>query len=137
MRERTRYFRRPRRRRWQRWIEGLDPWHPRPGDYVVAALVFLVLALLYVGERTYAVQLNRDVFKFEERVVALRDAESLLAARANSLADRSRVMALAERQLGLVAPSGDAFAYIYYVPPDRGREAGLHVGARARSDRQH
>lgn len=134
MRERTRYFRRTRRRRWQRWAEGLDPWHPRPGDYVVATAVFLVLALLYVGERTYAVQLNRHVFKLEERVVALRDAEAVLATRANTLADRTRVMNLAERDLGLVVPSGESFAYIYYVPAESGREAGLHIGARARSE---
>jgi len=134
MRERTRYLRRPRRRRWRRWLEGLDPWQPRPGDYIVASLVFLVLALLYVGERTYAVQLNRRVFQLEERVVALRDGEAMLVSRANTLADRSRVMSLAERDLGLVSPSGEAFGYIYYVPPQGGREAGLHVGARARTE---
>ena len=130
MRERLRTLRRPRRRRWQRWAEGYDPWHPRPGDYVVAALVFLTLALVYVGERTYAVHLNRRIFQLDERVASLRNGEAVLATRANTLADRARVMTRAERELGLAVPKPGAFSYIYYVPPEGGREAGLRIGAR-------
>lgn len=131
MRERTRYLRRPRRSRWQRWAEGLDPWHPRPGDYVVAALVFLALALFVVGERTLAVQLNRRLFRLEERVTTLRDECDVLAARANALADRGRIAARAQRELGMTFPEADAFRYIDYVParressPRRREPAGL------------
>jgi hypothetical protein len=135
MRERMRILRRPRRRRWRRWAEGFDPWHPRPGDYVVAAIVFLALALLYIGERTYAVQLNRRIFQLEERVAGLRDGEAVLATQANTLADRGRVMRRAEHELGLVVPAPGAFSYIYYVPPEGGREAGLRIGAQPRPSR--
>jgi hypothetical protein len=135
MRERMRTLRRPRRRRWRRWAEGFDPWHPRPGDYVVAALLFLALALVYIGERTYAVQLNRRIFQLEERVASLRDGEAVLATRANTLADRGRIMTRAERELGLEVPAPGAFSYIYYVPPAGGREAGLRIGARTKSKR--
>ena len=134
MRE-MRTMRRARRRRWQRWAEGFDPWHPRPGDYVVAAGIFLALALAYIGERTYAVHLNQRVFQLEERVAALRDGEAVLATRANVLADRGRIMTRAERELGLEVPKPGAFSYIYYVPPEGGREAGLRIGARPKRHR--
>jgi hypothetical protein len=52
MQERTRYLRRPRRTRWQRWVESIDLWHPRPIDYVLIAGGFLVVSLLWIGERT-------------------------------------------------------------------------------------
>jgi hypothetical protein len=135
MRERMGRLRRGRRRRVRRWAEGFDPWHPRPGDYVVAALLFLALALAYIGERAYAVHLNRRVFQLEDRVASLRDAEAVLATRANVLADRGRVMRRAERELGLEVPAPGAFSYIYYVPPEGGREAGLRIGARTKRGR--
>jgi cell division protein FtsB len=119
MRERMRYLRRRKRRRWQRWVDGIDPWSPRPVDYVIAAALFLCLALLYIGERSYAVQLNRRSIRLEERLVGLRDSGDVLAARATALADRARVMALAQRELGMVVPGPEAFAYIYYVPSNR------------------
>ncbi len=116
MRERTRYLRRPRRTRWQRWAEGIDPWHPRPGDYLVFALAFLLLALVYVGERTYALHLNRRMFLLEERLASRREANAVLAARVNALADRARITTLAMRDLGMVVPDSKSFRYIYFVP---------------------
>jgi hypothetical protein len=97
-------------------VDGIDPWMPRPLDYVVEAAIFLGLALLYVGERSYAVQLNRRVFRLEERRIALRDRGDVLAARATTLANRARVVAIAQRELGMVVPGPEAFAYVYYVP---------------------
>lgn len=120
MREPMRFLRRPRRPRWRRWVDGIDPWMPRPVDYVAAAALFLALALVYVGQRSYAVQQNRRIFRLEERLVSLRDRNDVLAARATSLADRARIVSIAQRDLGMVAPAPDAFAYVYYVPP-RGR----------------
>jgi hypothetical protein len=117
MREPMRFLRRPRRARWRRWVDGIDPWMPRPLDYVAAAALFLGLALLYVGQRSYAVQLDRRIFRLEERRVALRDRNDVLAARATSLADRDRIVSIAQRDLGMVVPAADAFAYVYYVPP--------------------
>lgn len=118
MRERTRYLRRPRRTRWQRWAEGLDPWHPRPIDTVLFVVAFLVLALVYVGERTWAVQLNRRMFLLEERAASLREANAVLASRANTLADRGRIVGRARRELGMVVPNSESFHYIDFVPPD-------------------
>jgi cell division protein FtsL len=129
MRERTRYLRRPRRTRWQRWAEGIDPWHPRPGDFVVFALAFLVLALAYVGERTYALHLNRRMFLLEERLASRREANAVLAARVNMLADRGRITTLAQRDLGMVVPNSESFRYIYFVP-----SAASPVPARRRAD---
>src|SRR6188474_1359821 len=80
MRERTRYLRRPRRSRLRRWAEGLDPWHPRPIDYVLFAAITLILALVWVGERTWAVQLNRRLFRLEERATSLHESNAILAA---------------------------------------------------------
>ena len=100
-------------------MDGIDPCSPRPVDYVVAAALFLGLALLYVGEHSYAVQLNRRIIRLEERLVGLRDSGDILAARATALADRARVMSDAQRDLGMVVPAPEAFAYIYYVPPHR------------------
>jgi hypothetical protein len=118
MRERARYLRRPRRTRFQRWAEGIDPWHPRPGDYLVFALAFLILALAYVGERTYALQLNRRMFLLEERLASRREANAVLAARVNTLADRGRITTLAQRDLGMVVPNSESFRYIYFVPSE-------------------
>jgi hypothetical protein len=118
MHERTRYLRRPRRTRWRRWAEGLDPWHPRPIDYVFFAAACLLLALVYVGERTWAVQLNRRMFQLEERATSLREGNAALAARANTLADRGRVGGRARRELGMVVPNTDSYRIIYYVPRD-------------------
>jgi len=128
MRERARYLRRPRRTRWQRWADGLDPWHPRPGDYVVFALAFLVLALAYVGERTYALHLNRRMFLLEERLASRREANAVLAAHVNALADRGRITTLAQRELGMVVPNSESFRYIYFVP-----STGSPVPARRRA----
>lgn len=107
---------RRRRSRWRRWAEGIDPWMPRPADYVVASLVFLGLALLHVGARSYAVQLQREVFRLEERLASLRDGNDVLAARANTLVNRARIVTLAREELGMVVPKPDAFVLVYYVP---------------------
>jgi cell division protein FtsL len=100
----------------RRWAEGLDPWHPRPIDYVLFAALSLVLALVWVGERTWAVQLNRRMFRLEERAASLREANAILAASANALADRGRVSSLARRELGMIVPDSESFRTIFYVP---------------------
>ena len=120
MPELRRYLRRQPRRRWRRWVEGLDPWSPRPIDYVCAAVVCLGLALAYVGERSYAVHLNRRIFRLEERLGGLTTNRDLLAVRATALADRARIVALAQRELGMVVPGPRAFAFVYYVPESPG-----------------
>jgi hypothetical protein len=111
MRERTRYLRRPRRTRWQRWAEGLDPWHPRPADYVLFVFAFLVVALAWVGVRR--------LFTLEERSVALRETDAALAARANALTDRAHLTERAQRELGMVVPKGGDFQAIAYLPKQR------------------
>jgi hypothetical protein len=121
MRERTRYLRRPRRGRLQRWAEGLDPWHPRPIDIVFFAGGFLVVALAWVGVRTAAVQLNRRLFRLEERALALAESEAVLGARVNALADRGRVVERAERELGMVVPKPEDFRHLAVLPSERRR----------------
>lgn len=89
---------------------------PRPADYVVASLLFLGLALLHVGARSYAVQLHRQIFQLEERLAGLRDGNDVLAARANTLVNRARIVTLAREELGMVVPKPEAFVLVYYVP---------------------
>jgi hypothetical protein len=127
MRERMRYLRRPRRARWRRWADRVDLYHPRPIDYVMIAAAFLVLSLLWIGERTYAVQLNRRVFQLEEKQLGLRQTGATLAARVNALAERGRVVERAERDLGMVVPKPGAFQVIAYVPR-RGVPMPTHRG---------
>jgi cell division protein FtsL len=100
----------------RRWAEGLDPWHPRPIDYVLFAAITLILALVWVGERTWAVQLNRRLFRLEERATSLHESNAILAASANTLADRGRVSSVARRELGMIVPDSESFRTIFYVP---------------------
>jgi len=130
MQERTRYLRRPRRTRWQRWVESIDLWHPRPIDYVLIAGGFLVLSLLWIGERTFAVHLSRRVIQLEERRAGLDESGAALAVRVNALADRSRITTHAERDLGMVVPRPQAFQIIAYVPA---RGVAGHLGREGRS----
>ncbi|MFQ5599852.1 MAG: hypothetical protein ACE5G2_04775, partial [Candidatus Krumholzibacteriia bacterium] len=110
--------------RWRCWAEELDPWSPRPVDYVVAAVLFLLLALVYVGERTDAVQLNRRLFRLEERRAGLQSEVDVLAADATALADRQRIVSMAGEQLGMTVPDPDAIEHVYYV---RSRQSGTRV----------
>jgi len=112
----------------RRWAEGLDPWHPRPGDYVLFAAIALILALVWVGERTWAVQLNRRMFRLEERAASLRESNAIAAAAANTLADRGRVGSLARRELGMIVPDSESFRTIFYVPR---RGESLNGGGRS------
>jgi len=120
MRELVRYLRRRRRPRWRRWAERLDPWSPRPADYVVASGLCLGLSLAYLAERSYAVELDRRIFRLEERCGSLAEAGDVLAARATALADRARIVSIAQRELGMVVPGPEAFVRIDYVAPPRG-----------------
>jgi cell division protein FtsL len=120
MPELVRYLHRRPRPRWRRWVDRLDPWSPRPVDYVIAAGVCLALALAYIAERSYAVEQTRRIFRLEERLGSLGEEGDALAARATALADRSRIVSLAQRELGMVVPGPEAFAYIYYVPDEAG-----------------
>ena len=130
MHERNRYLRRSKRRRWRRWMDGIDPWMPRPVDYLAAAALFLGLSRLYVGERSYAVELARGIFRLEERRASLRDRGDVLASRATALGDRDRVMCIAARELGMVVPGPDAFVHVYYVPEHaRAWRSGAHAAA--------
>lgn len=104
------------RRRLQRWGDEFDPWTPRPGDYVLGSLLFLGAALLYVGERSYAVQLNRRIFQLEERAGTLKTEVDVLVAEAVALADRRRIVSRAQDELGMVLPSAADVEYVYYVP---------------------
>jgi cell division protein FtsB len=132
MQEHTPHWRRTRRNRWQRWAEGIDPWHPRPADYLLFAVAFLVVSLAWVGARTAAVQLNRRLFALEERAVALREANAALAARATALADRTQVGERARRELGMVVPKPGDFRTIAYV-----RSAGPAAGPAPLSATMH
>lgn len=104
------------RRRLQRWADEFDPWTPRPGDYVLGSLLFLGAALLYVGERSYAVQLNRRIFQLEERAGTLKTEVDVLVAEAVALADRRRIVRRAQDELGMILPSAADVEYVYYVP---------------------
>lgn len=118
----------------QRWADEFDPWTPRPGDYVLISVLFLGAVLLYVGERSCAVQLNRRVFQLEERAGALRTQVDVLVAEAVALADRRRIVTRAREELGMTLPSAADIEYVYYVP-DAVRDlpgARREVGAAAR-----
>jgi cell division protein FtsL len=118
------------RRRW-RWIEEFDMTSPRPADYVIAVLVFLVLCLLFVWERNHAIVLNRQAFQLQEQLTSLGNETDLLASRATALADRQRIVQRAE-ELGMIFPQKGDLSWIYYVPtaskakaPARSRVAGF------------
>ena len=102
------------RQRLRRWFEDFDPWTPRPGDYVLGVVVFLLLALGYVGERGHAVQLNKRLYELEERASSLRTEVEVLGSEVTRLADRHRIITLA-RQMGMTAPDPDAVEYVYFV----------------------
>ncbi|UCE02293.1 MAG: cell division protein FtsL [Candidatus Latescibacterota bacterium] len=102
----------------RRWVNEFDPWAPRPGDYVLASALFLLLALAYVGERSHDVQLTRRVIELEERRETLRNEVDLLLAEVTALADRRRVVAMARDELGMTLPEPDAIEYIYFVADD-------------------
>ena len=91
---------------------------------MLASLLLLLLALAYVGERSYAVQLSRRILELEARREALRTDVEMLGAEATTLADRGRVVGLARERLGLVFPDADDVAYIYYVSPRAKERAG-------------
>lgn len=105
---------------WRRWADELDPWSPRPSDHLTLALLFLLFCLLYVGERNHAVQLNRDLFRLQERVATLECSTELLAASATELAGRERILNLARRN-GMVVPPASAVRVIYFVPENSSR----------------
>jgi len=107
---------RPSRGRAWRWLAGIDPWTPRPLDYVLAASLFLVVALLHVGGRYLAVQMDRRIFRYEERRASLREGNDVLAARVNALGNRARIMDIARTSLGMKTPAAEAYGLIYYVP---------------------
>ncbi len=114
------------RRRLRRWADEFDPWTPRPGDYVLFSLLFLAAALLYVGERSYAVQLNRRIFQLEERAASLQTQVDVLVGEAVALADRRRVVTHARDELGMCLPGANDVEYVYYVP-----DADTRVGVRS------
>ena len=121
----------------QRWSAEFDPWTPRPGDYVLASLLFLGAVLLYVGERSYAVRLNRRIFELEERAGTLQTDVDVLVAQAVALADRRRIVTRAREELGMTLPSAEDIEYVYYVPDTTGEtraDLGAPGGARAASD---
>jgi cell division protein FtsL len=120
----------PGRRRW-RWLEDFDITSPRPADYAVAVAAFLLLGLLFVWERNHAIVLNRDVFRLQEQISALRNETDRLASEATELADRQRIVKRAE-ELGMVFPHKGELSWIYWVPhptpverSPRGRVAGF------------
>ena len=80
----------------------------------MGTVVFLVLALAYVGERSHAVQLNRRIFALQERASTLGAEVELLDAEVTRLADRQRIVKLAT-ELGMRAPESRAVEYIYFV----------------------
>lgn len=104
----------PERRRW-RWIEDFDVTSPRPADYAVAVVAFLLLGLLFVWERNHAIVLNREVFRLQEQISALRNETDRLASHATELADRQRIVRRAE-ELGMVFPRKGELSWIYWVP---------------------
>jgi hypothetical protein len=104
----------PTRRRWL-WVEEFDICSPRPFDYVVAVLAFLVFGLLFVWERNHAIVMNREVFQLQEQLAALGNEADLLSSRATELMDRRRVVRRAEK-LGMVFPQAGELSWIYWVP---------------------
>jgi cell division protein FtsL len=86
----------------------------------LGSLLFLLLAVGYVAERSHAVQLNRRLFELQERAMTLRTEVELLGAEATRLADRHRILRAAE-SLGMRAPESGAVEYIYYVSDDADR----------------
>jgi hypothetical protein len=115
--------------RWRRWADELDPWSPRSSDYMVIVAALLLLCLLYVGERNYAVQLNRRLFRLQERAATLEASTEMLATRATELAGRDRIARLA-RDYGMLLPPADAVRYVYYVPEQDARSVDLDAGLR-------
>jgi cell division protein FtsL len=79
------------------------------------------LAVGYVGERSQAVQLNRRLFDLQERASTLRTEVDLLGAEATQLADRQRIVRIAE-SMGMRAPEAGAVEYIYYVSDETDRQ---------------
>jgi hypothetical protein len=116
--------------RWRRWADELDPWSPRASDYMVAVAALLLLCLLYVGERNYAVQLNRRLFRLQERAATLEASTEILATRATELAGRVRITRLT-RDYGMVVPPAEAVRYIYYVPEHRAQPDDVTARPRA------
>jgi cell division protein FtsL len=108
----------------RRWADEFDPTAPRPADYGIASVLLLLLALVYVGERSYALKLNRQSLELEERTGTLQSQVEMLVAAANELADRARVVTLARDKLHMQFPGADAVGYIYYVPPAAASRAG-------------
>jgi cell division protein FtsL len=115
---------RPARCRWtrraERWAAEFDPWAPRAGDYLVASLLLLLLALAYVGERSCALGLGRRSLQLEERLGGLQSEVEMLGAEATALADRGRVVEFARARLGMTFPGPEDVSYIYYVSPGGG-----------------
>ena len=72
--------------------------------------------MLYVGERSYAVRLNRRIFQLEERAGTLKTDVDVLVAEAVELADRRRIVTRAREELGMTLPSAEDIEYVYYVP---------------------
>jgi cell division protein FtsB len=118
------------RRRLRRWADEFDPWTPRPGDYVLISVLFLGAMLLYVGERSYAVQLNRRVFQLQERAGTLQTQVDVLVAEAVALADRRRIVTRARNELGMTLPNAADIEYVYYVPDAVRDQPGAHGEAR-------
>jgi cell division protein FtsL len=106
------------------WADEFDPSLPRPVDYGIASVLLLLLALAYVGERSYAMRLNRQSLELEERTGTLQSEVEMLVAEANALADRGRVVTWARDNLHLQIPGADAVGYIYYVQPPAASRAG-------------
>jgi len=104
----------PGRRRWQ-WLDDFDVTSPRPSDYVVAVVAFLLLGLLFVWERNHAIVLNRQVFRLQEQLSVLHNDTDRLASQATALADRQRIVRRAE-ELGMVFPQKGDLTWIYWVP---------------------
>ena len=114
----------------RRWTDEFDPSLPRPIDYGIASVLLLFLALAYVGERSYAMRLNRQSLELEERTGTLQSEVEMLVAEANALADRGRVVTWARDHLHLQFPGADDVGYIYYVrPPAASRAGGMGWGS--------
>jgi cell division protein FtsL len=112
----------PATRRW-RWLEDFDVTSPRPADYAVAVVAFLLLGLLFVWERNHAIVLNRQVFRLQEQISALRNETDRLASQATELGDRQRIVQRAE-SLGMVFPQKGELSWIYWVPhPTRSKRS--------------
>ena len=112
----------PATRRW-RWLEDFDVTSPRPADYAVAVIAFLLLGLLFVWERNHAIVLNREVFRLQEQISALRNQTDRLASQVTELGDRQRIVLRAE-ELGMVFPRKGELSWIYWVPHPTGVARG-------------